>query len=150
MKLGILLGCAAGATAWTGAAWAQSAAAPPEPAAAADPASPSAAKSDAAGDIIITARRLDAARSAIQPSLGASSYTVTNATIQALPGGDNQQFNQIILQLPGVVQDGAGQFHVRDDHNGLQYRINGTILPEGIAVFGQTLSAAPDRSFRAC
>ncbi|MES2058503.1 MAG: TonB-dependent receptor, partial [Pseudomonadota bacterium] len=33
-----------------------------------------------------------------------------------------------------------GQFHVRDDHNNLQYRINGTILPEGVAVFGQTLS----------
>ncbi len=38
------------------------------------------------------------------------------------------------------MQDGFGQFHVRDDHNGLQYRINGTILPEGLAVFGQTLS----------
>jgi len=91
-------------------------------------------------DIIVTARRLNEARAAIQPSLGATSYGVTNETIQALPGGDNQQFNQIVLQLPGVVQDGFGQFHVRDDHNGLQYRINGTILPEGIAVFGQTLS----------
>ena len=85
-------------------------------------------------------RRLDDARAHIQPSLGATSYTVTNATIQALPGGDDQQFNQIILQLPGVVQDGFGQFHVRDDHNGLQYRINGTVLPDGLAVFGQTLS----------
>jgi len=91
-------------------------------------------------DVIITARRLNEARAAVQPSLGATSYGVTNTTIQALPGGDNQQFNQIVLQLPGVVQDGFGQFHVRDDHNGLQYRINGTILPEGIAVFGQTLS----------
>jgi len=91
-------------------------------------------------DVVITARRLNEARAAIQPSLGATSYGVTNDTIQALPGGDNQQFNQIVLQLPGVVQDGFGQFHVRDDHNGLQYRINGTILPEGIAVFGQTLS----------
>jgi len=91
-------------------------------------------------EVVITARRLSEARAAIQPSLGATSYGVTNSTIQALPGGDNQQFNQIVLQLPGVVQDGGGQFHVRDDHNGLQYRINGTILPEGIAVFGQTLS----------
>ena len=91
-------------------------------------------------EIVVTARRLSEARAAIQPSLGATSYGVTNTTIQALPGGDNQQFNQIVLQLPGVVQDGFGQFHVRDDHNGLQYRINGTILPEGIAVFGQTLS----------
>ncbi|WP_375380895.1 TonB-dependent receptor [uncultured Sphingomonas sp.] len=94
----------------------------------------------ASRDVVVTGRRLDEARAAIQPSLGATSYTVTNETIQALPGGDNQQFNQIILQLPGVVQDGFGQFHVRDDHNNLQYRINGTILPEGIAVFGQTLS----------
>ena len=46
----------------------------------------------------------------------------------------------MILQLPGVVQDSFGQFHVRDDHNGIQYRLNGTILPEGISVFGQTLS----------
>jgi outer membrane receptor protein involved in Fe transport len=92
------------------------------------------------GDVVITARRLNEARASIQPDLGATSYGVTNETIQALPGGDNQDFNQIVLQLPGVVQDGFGQFHVRDDHNGLQYRINGTILPEGIAVFGQTLS----------
>ena len=107
-----------------------------------DPATAPAGPGDPAPgkDIVITARRLDEARATIQPSLGATSYTVTNETIQALPGGDNQQFNQIILQLPGVVQDGFGQFHVRDDHNNLQYRINGTILPEGIAVFGQTLS----------
>jgi outer membrane receptor for ferrienterochelin and colicins len=91
-------------------------------------------------DIVVTARKLDEARASIQPSLGATSYGITNATIQALPGGDNQQFNQLVLQLPGVVQDGFGQFHVRGDHGNLQYRINGTVLPEGIAVFGQTLS----------
>ncbi|WP_230481072.1 TonB-dependent receptor [Sphingomonas sp. Leaf21] len=91
-------------------------------------------------DIVVTAKRLDEARAHIQPSLGASNYEITSATIKALPGGENQQFNQILLQAPGVVQDGFGQFHVRDDHNGLQYRINGTILPEGLAVFGQTLS----------
>lgn len=90
-------------------------------------------------EIVITGH-LDKARESIQPSLGATTYTISNETIQELPGGDNQQINQILLQLPGVTQDGFGQFHVRDDHNNLQYRINGTILPEGIAVFGQTLS----------
>ena len=112
------------------------------PAFAADPA-PASGQADAAAapsPIVVTAHRLDEARSAIQKSLGADSYGITNAEIQALPGGDNQQFNQIMLQLPGVVQDGFGQFHVRDDHANLQYRINGTILPEGLAVFGQTLS----------
>ena len=107
-----------------------------------EPVDPASQASDSTGDsdIVVTARRLDAARAAVQPSLGATRYTVTNATIQALPGGDNQQFNQIVLQLPGVVQDGFGQLHIRDDHNNLQYRINGTILPEGVSVFGQTLS----------
>ena len=113
--------------------------------AASDPAPPAAAPAtddqakDSGPDIVITGR-LDAARASIQPSLGATTYSITNETIQALPGGDNQQLNEILLQLPGVVQDGGGQFHVRDDHNNLQYRINGTILPEGVAVFGQTLS----------
>ena len=120
----------------------------PSPAAATDPASATSDQSTSPpSDIVVTAKRLDAARASIQPSLGATSYTITNATIQALPGGDNQQFNQIILQLPGVVQDGFGQFHVRDDHNNLQYRINGTILPEGLAVFGQTLSPRLIESF---
>jgi outer membrane receptor for ferrienterochelin and colicins len=97
-------------------------------------------KAAAPQEVVVTARRLNDARASIQPSLGATTYTVTNATIQALPGGDNQQLNQVVLQLPGVVQDGFGQLHIRDDHNNIQYRLNGVILPEGISVFGQTLS----------
>ena len=120
----------------------------PSSAAATDPASATSDQTTSPRSaIIVTAKKLDAARASIQPSLGATSYTITNETIQALPGGDNQQFNQIILQLPGVVQDGFGQFHVRDDHNNLQYRINGVILPEGLAVFGQTLSPRLINSF---
>jgi hypothetical protein len=92
---------------------------------------PTDTSSSTPSDIVVTAKRLDTARAHIQPSLGASNYEITSETIKALPGGENQQFNQILLQAPGIVQDGFGQFHVRDDHNGLQYRINGTILPEG-------------------
>ena len=95
---------------------------------------------DSVSEVVVTAQRLNAARASIEPSLGASTYTINSATIAAQPGGENQQLNQVILQLPGVVQDSFGQFHVRDDHNGIQYRINGIILPEGISVFGQTLS----------
>lgn len=95
---------------------------------------------DPGTDIVVTAKKLDAARESIKPSLGATTYSLSNANITNLPGGDNQPLNDILLQLPGVSQDGFGQFHVRDDHNGLQYRINGAIIPEGIAVFGQTLS----------
>ncbi len=101
---------------------------------------PAPSGTESVNEVVVTAQRLNQARQSIEPSLGASVYTINSATIQSQPGGDNQQLNQVILQLPGVVQDSFGQFHVRDDHNGIQYRINGVILPEGISVFGQTLS----------
>ncbi|HEY0107645.1 MAG TPA: TonB-dependent receptor, partial [Rhizomicrobium sp.] len=80
-----------------------------------------------------------AARIAIQPQVGASTYTITDAAIENQPGGDNNLLNQVVLQAPGVAQDSFGQLHVRGEHNGLQYRLNGIIIPEGISVFGQTL-----------
>jgi outer membrane receptor for ferrienterochelin and colicins len=45
-----------------------------------------------------------------------------------------------VLQAPGVAQDSFGQLHVRGDHANVQYRLNNVILPEGLSVFGQTLS----------
>ena len=89
--------------------------------------------------VTVTAERLAAARAAIQTQVGASTFTVTAADILNQPGGDNLQLNSVILQAPGVAQDSFGQLHVRGEHNGLQYRLNGIILPEGISVFGQTL-----------
>src|SRR6202050_1855934 len=90
--------------------------------------------------VIVTARRLNAARSEIETQTGASTYTIDSAAIAATPGGENVQLNQVLLQAPDVVQDSFGQLHVRADHNDLQYRLNGVILPEGISVFSQTLS----------
>ncbi|HYB64427.1 MAG TPA: TonB-dependent receptor, partial [Steroidobacteraceae bacterium] len=101
---------------------------------------------DAAGDstglttIMVTAQRLNVARTAIETQTGASTYTITRDAIAATPGGENASLNQVLLQAPDVVQDSFGQLHVRGDHNDLQYRLNGVILPEGISVFSQTLS----------
>jgi outer membrane receptor for ferrienterochelin and colicins len=94
----------------------------------------------AVAEVVVTAQRLNAARDSIQPQTGASTYTLTSQSIDAIPGGDNLQLSQIILQAPGVAQDSFGQLHVRGDHNGLQYRLNGVILPEGLSVFGQALN----------
>jgi outer membrane receptor protein involved in Fe transport len=105
-------------------------------AAAPTPTSPPAAS---VSEIVVTAQRLDAARAAIQPQIGASVYTITDEAIKAMPGGENVQLDQIILQAPGVAEDSYGQIHVRGEHNGLQYRLNGVILPEGLSVFGQAL-----------
>jgi outer membrane receptor protein involved in Fe transport len=94
---------------------------------------------EATESITVTAEKLAAARNGIQTQTGASTSTVTAKDILAQPGGDNSQLNSVILQMPGVAQDSFGQLHVRGEHNGLQYRLNGIILPEGISVFGQTL-----------
>jgi hypothetical protein len=90
-------------------------------------------------DVQVTAKRLNEARSGIQTQTGSSVYTIDAAAIAAVPGGDNTLLNQVILQSPEVAQDSFGQFHIRGEHNGLQYRLNGIILPEGISVFGQSL-----------
>src|SRR4029077_15570098 len=89
--------------------------------------------------VTVTAKRLGEARTAIQTQIGASTYTITASDIENAPGGDNTLLNQVILQMPDVAQDSYGQFHIRGEHNALQYRLNGIILPEGISVFGQTL-----------
>jgi outer membrane receptor for ferrienterochelin and colicins len=96
--------------------------------------------SDQLSTVVVTARRLNEERVQIETQTGASTYTIDSAAIAAAPGGENQQLNQVLLQMPDVVQDSFGQIHVRGDHNDLQYRFNGVILPEGISVFSQTLS----------
>lgn len=89
--------------------------------------------------ITVTAERLNEQRAGIETQTGASTYTIDDAAIAASPGGANVQLNQVMLQAPDVAQDSFGQIHVRGDHNDLQYRLNGIILPEGISVFSQTL-----------
>ncbi len=91
-------------------------------------------------EVVIRAHRLDAARQSIQPDTGASSFSLPNELVATLPGGENVGLNQVILQAPGVTQDSYGQLHVRGDHNNVQYRLNGIILPEGLSNFGQVLS----------
>ncbi len=147
---GVTLAVTAFATLQSTHAFAQSSSPAAAPTAAASAPSTAAQGGDASGSatapvatqtVEVTARirRLNDARTGIQTQTGASTYTLDAAAINAMPGGDNVQLNQVLLQAPEVAQDSFGQFHVRGEHNGLQYRINGLILPEGISVFGQSL-----------
>jgi outer membrane receptor protein involved in Fe transport len=112
---------------------------------AAPPASQAAPDTEPMGEtldqVVVTARLLNEKRAGIQTQTGASTYTIDDAAIAATPGGNNTLLNQVILQAPNVVQDSFGQFHIRGDHNDVQYRLNGIILPEGISGFGQSVSA---------
>jgi outer membrane receptor for ferrienterochelin and colicins len=103
-------------------------------------ASPDASTQPQLQAIQVTAQRLNDARTSIETQTGASTFTIDSQAIAAMPGGENAELNQVLLQAPDVVQDSFGQIHVRADHNDLQYRLNGIILPEGISVFSQTLS----------
>jgi outer membrane receptor protein involved in Fe transport len=89
--------------------------------------------------IVVTSQHLNEERSRIDTQTGASTYTFDAKAIQSEPGGDNVQLNQVMLQVPDAAQDSFGQLHIRGDHNGLQFRINGVILPDGISFFGQTM-----------
>jgi hypothetical protein len=90
------------------------------------------------------AETFDQARSSLFTTIGTSSSTMTQQTIQALPGGDNTPVERILLQFPGVSQDSAasGLLHVRNDHANLQFRINGVQLPDGPTGFGSILDAS--------
>ncbi|GBQ87968.1 TonB-dependent outer membrane receptor [Gluconacetobacter johannae DSM 13595] len=103
------------------------------------PAAPDATTPSSAPERITVTARLDRARSALQPSTGATVYRFSRTAIETVPGGDNAPLNGVLLQAPGVTQDSYGQIHVRGDHNEVQFRLDGVQLPEGLTVFGQTL-----------
>jgi outer membrane receptor protein involved in Fe transport len=112
-------------------------AAAPEPTAAAEATLP---------EVVVRARRAEAARQGILARFGAREYQVDRSTIDALPGGANQPLNQILLQTPGVAQDSFGEIRVRGEHRNLQYRLNGVALPESLSGFGQVFDARSLRS----
>jgi outer membrane receptor protein involved in Fe transport len=100
-------------------------------------------------EVNIVAKRLEAARAAIEPQLGASIYTITSQAIEAQPGGPNNTLNQVVLQAPGVSQDAesAGGIHIRNEMQPEEFRINGIPLPTGLSYFGQGLSPRFANSF---
>jgi outer membrane receptor protein involved in Fe transport len=93
----------------------------------------------------VVAKRLEEERIKIQPRGGASIYEITTEAIETQPGGENNPLDRILLQAPGVSQDSAsaGGIHVRLQMGNLQYRINGTILPEGTTLFSHNGGLSP-------
>jgi outer membrane receptor protein involved in Fe transport len=78
---------------------------------------------------------------AISPKTGTDTYTVTSKDIENKPQGGNAKLTDILFQTPGVSKDSAaaGDYHVRNEHGNVQYRINGILLPEGVSGFGQII-----------
>jgi outer membrane receptor protein involved in Fe transport len=92
--------------------------------------------------VTVTAKRLQSVGAAIEPKIGATTYTATSEQIETQPGGEDNTLNQVVLQMPGVSQDAesAGGIHVRHEMQPVEFRINGIPLPTGLSFFGQGLS----------
>jgi outer membrane receptor protein involved in Fe transport len=73
---------------------------------------------------------------------GNSMYSLNQHEITALPQGQNTPINQVLLQMPGVVQDDEAQVHVDGEHEDLQWRVNGVMLPmDSFTGFGQIFNS---------
>lgn len=89
--------------------------------------------------IVVTAHRLDAARTQIDAGLGATVYSLTNDTIENRPGGETGSVADILAQAPGVTLSGR-TLNVRGAPAN-QVRINNVIVPEAIADPADQLSS---------
>jgi len=118
------------------------AAAPGEPAAGPatvpSPATQPAQAENQMGQRTVTATR---ERNFIEPSVGGNAHTQGPAELENVPEGQNAPLQQDLLRFPGVVEDSYGQEHVRGEHANITYRINGILLPQPVAVFGQELDS---------
>jgi outer membrane receptor protein involved in Fe transport len=73
---------------------------------------------------------------------GSNEYTMTQHEIATLPQGQNTPINEVLLQMPGVVQDDEAQVHVEGEHEDLQWRVNGVMLPmDSFSGFGQIFNS---------
>lgn len=77
--------------------------------------------------LTVTAKRI-LAQNGLSPS-GANKYTLTAKDITNLPEGEATGLNQVMLQMPGVALDQNQEIHIRGEHMGIQYQMNGILLP---------------------
>jgi outer membrane receptor protein involved in Fe transport len=60
---------------------------------------------------------------------GTNKYTLSARDIANLPAGEATPLNQVMLQMPGVALDQNQEIHIRGEHMGIQYQMNGILLP---------------------
>src|SRR3954471_3108995 len=80
--------------------------------------------------IMVTGRRLDAARTRIDEGLDASVYALDNEAIENRPGGETGSISAILTQAPGVALSQSSPA-IRGSRS-IQVRINDVIVPEAI------------------
>jgi outer membrane receptor protein involved in Fe transport len=77
----------------------------------------------------------------IQHHASSETFSVSRKDIEALPRGNNAELQDVLLTLPSAVDGGLGQVHIRQEHAGLQFRIDGIPIPDTVSsVFSDVLS----------
>ncbi len=92
-----------------------------------------------ATQIVVTAHKLDAARTTIDAELGATAYSLDNSTIENRPGGETGSVGTILGQTPGVGLSASG-LTIRGS-SAVQVRINNVVVPEAISDPADRLSS---------
>jgi hypothetical protein len=96
-------------------------------------------------EVVTRTQTLDQRRdNVIMTKTGANTYELNQRDIENIPQANAVQLSDLILQYPGVHQDStsSGDFHVRNEHGNVQYRINGILLPDGVSGFSQILETS--------
>ena len=88
-------------------------------------------KAQPATNVVITGRKLDVARTQINPELGATVYSLGNDAIDDRPGGETSSMAVMLTQTPGVVFSGD-VLTIRGSKD-VQVRINDVIVPEAVS-----------------
>ena len=98
-------------------------------------------QSETALSLQVATTRINPQPNAISET-GTSQYTLTEHNIASLPQGVNTPINEVLLQMPGVVQDDEAQVHVDGEHEDLQWRVNGVMMPmDSFTGFGQIFNS---------
>jgi outer membrane receptor protein involved in Fe transport len=109
------------------------------------PSAPPAPQPTQQEQVIQQTETLDTKREeALLPKTGSDTYQVTSKDIENKPQGGTARFVDVLQQTPGVSKDSSasGDYHVRNEHGNIQYRINGILLPEGVSGFGSLIGAS--------
>ncbi len=117
----------------------------PATAAPAAPLTPEQVQAQANQEVVQRTQNLDQRRDGVVlTKTGTSNYELNAGDIQQIPQANAIQLSDLILQFPGVTQDStsAGDFHVRNEHGNVQYRVNGILLPDGVSGFSQILESS--------
>lgn len=69
----------------------------------------------------------------IQYHVSSETYSVSGKDIDALPRGNNNDLQDVLLTIPSAANGALKQVHIRQDHANVQYRIDGVPVPETVS-----------------